>query len=125
MYTTLGDDIIFSGANSTFTLATGDRRCFNVTIVDDAVIEYDENFSFEVDAVNTSLTYEYFYDYTRIIVRDNEGQLHLHHNTDSGPKLISVKNKLPSLMCVCLSEIRCLIHIQHSGLVWRGPPTQW
>ena len=73
-----------------------------MTIVDDAVIEYDENFGFEVDAVNTSLPYYYFYDYTQIYVRDNEGQLHLHHNTDSGPKLISVKNKLPSLMCVCV-----------------------
>ena len=98
MYTPLGDDIIFSGANSTFTLATGDRRCFNVTIVDDDVIEYDEGFGFEV----YSLTYYYFNDYTKIIVKDNEGQLHLHHNTDSGPKLISVKNKLPLLMCVCV-----------------------
>ena len=35
MYSPLGDDIIFSGANSMFTLATGDRRCFNATIVDD------------------------------------------------------------------------------------------
>ena len=99
MYTPLGDDIIFSGANSTFTLATGDRRCFNATIVDDDVIEYDEGFGFEVDAINT---YYYFYDYTQIYVRDNEGQLHLHHNTDCGSKLISVKNKLPSLMCVCV-----------------------
>ena len=76
MYTTLGGYIIFSGANSTFTLATGDRRCFNVTIVDDDVIEHNEYISFEFDAVNTSLPYYYFYDYTRIIVRDNEGQLH-------------------------------------------------
>ena len=94
MYTTLGDDIIFSGANSIFTLATGDRRCFNVTIVDDDEIEYEENFAFEVYAVNTSLTYYYFIDYTQIIVKDNEGQLHLHHITDSGPKLISVKNNV-------------------------------
>ena len=88
MYTTLGDDIIFSAANSMFTLATGDRRCFNVTIVDDDVIEYDEGYNFWVEAINTSLPYYYFYDYTQIIVRDNEGQLHLHHNTESGPKLI-------------------------------------
>ena len=85
MYTTLGDDIIFSGANSTFTLATGDRRCFNVTIVDDDLIEYDGGGRFEVDAVNTSLPYYYFRDNTQIIVRDNEGQLHLHHITDNGP----------------------------------------
>ena len=69
-----------------FTLATGDRRCFNVTIVDDDVIEYDGGRVFEVDAVNTSsLPYYYFYDYTQIYVRDNEGQLHLHHITDNGP----------------------------------------
>ena len=85
MYTTLGDYIIFSGANSTFTLATGDRRCFNVTIVDDDEIEYNEGFGFWFEPVNTSLPYYYFYDYTQIIVRDNEGQLHLHHITDSGP----------------------------------------
>ena len=86
----LGDDIIFSGANSMFTLATGDRRCFNVTIVDDDEIEYDKSFVFGVKAVNTSLSH-YSFDFIRIYVRDNEGQLHLHHNTDSGPKLISVK----------------------------------
>ena len=79
MYSPLGDDIIFSGANSTFTLATGERRCFNVTIVDDDEIEYNEYFGIWVEAVNTSLTCYYFNDYTRIIVRDNEGQLHLHH----------------------------------------------
>ena len=80
MCSPLVDDIIFSGANSTFTMATGDRRCFNVTIVDDDMIKYDGVFEFEVDAVNTSLPYYYFRDNTRIIVRDNEGQLHLHHN---------------------------------------------
>ena len=85
MCNVLGDDIIFSGANSTLTLATGDKRCFNVTIVDDDVIEYDEYFGFEVYAVNTSVAYYYFYDNTQIIVRDTEGQLHLHHITDSGP----------------------------------------
>ena len=85
MCSPLVDDIIFSGANSTFTMATGDRRCFNVTIVDDDMIKYDGVFEFEVDAVNTSLPYYYFRDNTRIIVRDNEGQLHLHHITDNGP----------------------------------------
>ena len=77
MYTTLGDDIIFSGANSTFTLATGDRRCFNATIVDDDEIEYNENIYFSFEPVNTSLTYYYFFDVTQISIRDNEGQLDL------------------------------------------------
>ena len=56
-----------------------------MTIVDDDMIKYDGVFEFEVDAVNTSLPYYYFRDNTQIIVRDNEGQLHLHHITDNGP----------------------------------------
>ena len=103
MYTKLGDDIIFSAANSMFTLATGDRRCFNVTIVDDDDIEYDKSFVFGVKAVNTSLTRYYFSAFIWIYVRDNEGQLHLHHNTDSGPKLISVKQ------ITCFIDV--LIHV--------------
>ena len=73
-YIILGDDIIFTAANSMFTLATGERRCFNVTIVDDDEIETNENFRFEFEVVNTSLTRYSFHDATQIIVRDNEGQ---------------------------------------------------
>ena len=50
--------------------------CFNVTIVDDEEIEYDESFGFSFDALNQSLQYEHFYDYTRIRIRDNEGELY-------------------------------------------------
>ena len=85
MYSPLGDDIIFSGANSMFTLATGDRRCFNATIVDDGDIEDTESFVFGIKAINTSLSHYYSLDFISIYVRDNEGQLHLHHKTDSGP----------------------------------------
>ena len=77
MYSPLGNDIIFSAANSMFTLATAERRCFNVTIVDDDEIEYNENIDFSFEPINTSLTYYYFNDYTRITIRDNEGQLDL------------------------------------------------
>ena len=54
-------------------MENGDRMCFSVTIVDDNEIERNENFYFFFDAINSSLTSSYFYDYTQIIVADNEG----------------------------------------------------
>ena len=73
---TIGGDIILN--NSTmFTMSTGERLCFNVTIVDDNEIESDEHYYFTFKAPNHSLL---FYDYTQIIIRDNEGQkLYKHH----------------------------------------------
>ena len=53
-------------------MSTGDRMCFNVTIVDDDEIESYEYFYFTFNAINDSLAY-YFYDETRIVVMDNEG----------------------------------------------------
>ena len=47
-----------------------------MTIVDDAEIEYQESFGFSFDALNDSLTYYHFYDYTRIFIRDNDGELY-------------------------------------------------
>ena len=70
---TIGDDIIFN-TSTIFTLAVGERLCFNVTIVDDNEIEYDEHYGFSFEALNDSHPYYLFYDYTRIIIRDNEGQ---------------------------------------------------
>ena len=58
-----GDDIIFNASGLTFSMANGDRMCFSVTVADDN----------EIDAINSSLTYSYFIDRTRIIVRDNDG----------------------------------------------------
>ena len=52
-------------------MTTGDRKCFNVTIVDDDKIDNNENVYFRLRSVNTSIS---FYDSTQIIVRDNEGQ---------------------------------------------------
>ena len=54
-------------------MENGDRMCFSVTIVDDNEIEWNEDFYFRFDAINSSLTYSYFNDHTRIIVTDNEG----------------------------------------------------
>ena len=54
-------------------MSTGDRMCFNVTIVDDDEIESNEYFPFTFDAINDSLAYSYFRDRTRIVVIDNEG----------------------------------------------------
>ena len=70
---TTGDDIIFN-TSTIFTMAVGERLCFNVTIVDDDEIEYDEYHGFSFEALNDSLPFHHFYDYTRIIIRDNEGQ---------------------------------------------------
>ena len=67
---TIGGDIIFN-ASTVFTLASGEKICFNVTIVDDDEIEYVESYFFELD---DSLFYYHFYDYTQIVIRDNEGQ---------------------------------------------------
>ena len=49
--------------------------CFNATIVDDEEIEWDEYIGFSFNALNQSLQYQYFYDYTQICIRDNEGEL--------------------------------------------------
>ena len=54
-----------------FTMSTGERLCFNVTIVDDNEIESDEIYYFTFKAPNHSLL---FFDYIQIIIRDNEGQ---------------------------------------------------
>ena len=54
-------------------MSTGDRMCFNVTIVDDDEIESYESFFFTFDVINDSLAYSYFHDETRIVVIDNEG----------------------------------------------------
>ena len=52
-----------------FRMSTGERLCFNVTTVDDNKIESDEHYYFTFKAPNHSLL---FYDYTQIIIRDNE-----------------------------------------------------
>lgn len=72
---TAGDDFVFDASGSVFSLAIGDRMCFNVTIVDDEEIEYDQSFGFSFYALNQSLQYQHFYDYTRIRIRDNDGEL--------------------------------------------------
>ena len=54
-------------------MENGDRMCFSVAIVDDNEIEYSESFYFRFDAINSSLTYSYFFDETYITVTDNEG----------------------------------------------------
>ena len=64
---TIDDDIISNTTN--FTLATGERLCFNVTIVDDNLIEYDETYRFYFSAANDSTQ---FYDGTRIRISGNE-----------------------------------------------------
>ena len=56
-------------------MENGDRMCFSVTIVDDNEIESMEYFYFRFDAINSSLTYSYFFDETYIAVTDNEGYL--------------------------------------------------
>ena len=54
-------------------MENGDRMCFSVTIVDDNEIEYKEGLYFSFYAINSSLTYSYFFDETRITVTDNDG----------------------------------------------------
>ena len=72
-YCFTGGDIIFN-TNQVFTLASGERLCFNVTVVDDNEIEYYEAYAFTIVALNRSLPFYQFYDRTRITIRDNEGQ---------------------------------------------------
>ena len=67
-------DIIFSSRN--VTMSRGDRLCFDVTIVDDVEIEYNEGFSFHVRLSNGTRGYqEYYYQYTSVTVNDNDGEL--------------------------------------------------
>ena len=67
---TIDDDIIFN--TTIFTLASGERLCFNVTIVDDNVTEYDEDHHFYFYALNNSIPVYQFLDQTEITIRDNE-----------------------------------------------------
>ena len=39
------EDRDFIGINEAFTISPGERRCFDITIVDDSVVEYTEGFS--------------------------------------------------------------------------------
>ena len=59
--------------DTNFTLSVGTRICFDVMIIDDTEIEYNENYGFEVILQNRTYS-EYFYDYTYIHIIDNDGE---------------------------------------------------
>ena len=65
------DDVLFMDTNFTdFTLSVGTRICFDVMIIDDTEIESNEYYGFDVMLQNGT----YIYDYTDIIIIDNDGE---------------------------------------------------
>ena len=66
----LDDDLLFTDAN--FTLSKDNRICFDAIVIDDDVVEYTKYYGFNVRLQNRTF-HEHFYDYTQIIVTDNEG----------------------------------------------------
>ena len=57
-------------------MSRGDRLCFDITIVDDVEIEYNEGFSFHVGLSNgTRDSLDYYYQFTSVTVNDNDGEL--------------------------------------------------
>ena len=55
-------------------MATGDRKCFNLTIVDDDQLEPTTvSYYFAFDALNDSIRNNHFFDRTYIYIQDNEG----------------------------------------------------
>ena len=65
------DDVLFMDTN--FTLSVGTRICFDVIIIDDTEIEGNEYYGFEIMIQNGTYS-EYFYDYTDILIIDNDGE---------------------------------------------------
>ena len=55
-----------------FTISVGNRICFDVTIVDDEVIEYMKDYKFYLCLQNGTYHHHFSGD-TYIFVRDNEG----------------------------------------------------
>lgn len=55
-----------------FTISNGDRICYEVTIVDDDIIEQFLRSGFTVTLQNGALD-PFFSDFTQFVVRDNEG----------------------------------------------------
>ena len=64
---TIDGDMVF--------MKSGQRKCFNVTAIDDDEIEYRESFYFTLGTLNNSLSDFQFNDSLRITVIDNDGQL--------------------------------------------------
>ena len=67
------NDITIDG-DMVFVLATSQRKCFNMTIIDDDEIEDRESFHFTLETLNNSLPDFQLNDYLRITVIDNDGQ---------------------------------------------------
>ena len=68
-----------NGGYREFTLTTGEKICFNITIVDDDEVEEREAFNFYLDATDRYMPAEIFmlfHDYIWIYVLDNDGKLH-------------------------------------------------
>ena len=62
-------------------MATGDKKCFNLTIVDDDQLEpTTESYYFAFDALNSSIRNNLFFGPINIYIRDNEGQFSNHIN---------------------------------------------
>ena len=68
------DDVLFM--DTSFTLSVGTRICFDVIIIDNTEIEGNEYHGFEVILQNGTYS-EYFYDYTGIIIIDNDGECYI------------------------------------------------
>ena len=59
-------DVIFNASGS---ILTSSNACFDVIIVDDEDIQYNEGITFYLEIYNNY----YYYDYTSITIVDNEG----------------------------------------------------
>ena len=65
------DDLFFLEVN--FTLSSGGRTCFNVTVIDDDEFEYRESYYFYLH-LNNGTYHVYNYDRTYISIIDNDGK---------------------------------------------------
>ena len=63
------DDIDFICINETFTISPGEKRCFNITVVDDSVVERTEYFHVLLEGAGGE---EYYY--WDLPIKDNEGR---------------------------------------------------
>ena len=77
--------MIFDYYDTTFTISKGSRMCFDVIVIDDGYIEYTDYEYFYLRRETDDYDYDYYYyyyyyyyhtyyDMTRIVVVDNEGE---------------------------------------------------
>ena len=68
-YTSVLEDYTFVSGTR-----TGSRLCFEISIADDGIVEYDERFSINLQPVNESLVRITFPSIAEVIIIDDDGK---------------------------------------------------